>query len=32
VTWTPAGLASGVYVYRIQIGRFAETKKLLLLK
>jgi len=32
VTWNAGGMASGVYLYKIQAERFIETKKLLLLK
>ena len=32
VQFDPSHLASGVYVYRLQLGGFAQTRKLLLLK
>ncbi len=32
VDWNAAGLASGVYLYRLQAGSHAETKKLILLR
>ncbi|CAG0981616.1 partial Serine protease AprX, partial [Anaerolineae bacterium] len=32
VQWNPAGLASGVYLYRLEAGSFSAGKKLLLLK
>ncbi|MDZ7291671.1 MAG: SBBP repeat-containing protein [candidate division KSB1 bacterium] len=32
IKWNPNNLPSSVYVYRLQAGEFAETKKLLLLK
>jgi hypothetical protein len=32
VEWTPNGLASGVYFYRIQAGAFSDVKRLVLLK
>jgi hypothetical protein len=30
--WNASGVASGVYLYRLQTGDFVDTKKLLLLK
>lgn len=32
VGWTPQGLASGVYIYRLQAGDFTESRKLLFIK
>jgi hypothetical protein len=32
ITWQPKGLPSGVYFYRLQVGKFSETKKLILQK
>jgi hypothetical protein len=32
VRWNAEGMASGLYFYRIQAGRYAVTKKMLLLK
>jgi hypothetical protein len=32
VTFDASGLASGVYLYRMQAGSFVETKKLVLMK
>jgi hypothetical protein len=30
--WTPEGVASGTYIYRLQVGEYVEVKKLLILK
>jgi hypothetical protein len=32
VSWHAENLASGVYFYRLQAGKYVETKRLLLLK
>ncbi|MGH2567085.1 MAG: T9SS type A sorting domain-containing protein, partial [Bacteroidota bacterium] len=32
VTWEAGGFSSGVYFYRLQAGRYAETKKLVLIR
>ena len=32
ILWSGAGMASGVYVYRLQAGSYVETRKLVLLK
>jgi hypothetical protein len=32
VTWDATGVASGVYLYRLQAGDYVDTKKLILLK
>ena len=32
ITWQPKGLPSGLYFYKIQIGVFSETRKLILQK
>jgi hypothetical protein len=32
VTWDAASVASGVYLYRLRVGDFVETKKMVLLK
>jgi len=32
VEWSPRGLPSGIYFYRIEVGDFAESRKLVLIK
>ncbi len=32
VEWNASGIASGVYLYRLQAGKFVDTKKLILIK
>jgi hypothetical protein len=32
VQWDASGFSSGVYLYRLSVGTFIETKKLVLLK
>jgi hypothetical protein len=32
VEWNPAGLASGVYLYRLQAGSFEQVRKMVLLR
>ncbi|MBD3290712.1 T9SS type A sorting domain-containing protein [candidate division KSB1 bacterium] len=32
ITWRPKGLASGIYFYKLRVGEFLETKKLILQK
>jgi hypothetical protein len=32
IQWTPEGLASGIYFYRLQAGELGETKRLVFLK
>lgn len=32
IQWNPVGLASGVYLYRLQAGKLSETKKLLIVR
>jgi hypothetical protein len=32
IQWHPAGLPSGIYLYRVQAGEFVDTKKLVLMK
>jgi hypothetical protein len=31
-TWSPKGLSSGVYIYRLQTGSSAQAKKMVLIK
>jgi hypothetical protein len=32
ITWDTSGLSSGVYLYRLEAGRFGETKRMMLMK
>ncbi len=32
VTWNAAGLSSGIYYYRLEAGKFSDTKKMILIK
>ena len=32
ITWHPKGVPSGIYFYRLQVGEFTETKKLIIQK
>jgi photosystem II stability/assembly factor-like uncharacterized protein len=32
ISWTPTGLANGVYIYHLQAGGFSQAKKMLILK
>jgi hypothetical protein len=32
VVWNATDVSSGVYIYRIQAGKFRQTKKMVLLK
>jgi hypothetical protein len=32
ITWQPQGLSSGIYFYKLQAGKFSDTKKLILQK
>ena len=32
LTWQPKKLPSGLYFYKLQVGKFSETKKLILQK
>jgi hypothetical protein len=32
VHFNAAGLASGIYIYRLQVGAFAESRKMMLIK
>ena len=32
VVWNATDVSSGVYIYRVQAGKFSETRKMILLK
>lgn len=32
ITWKPLTLASGIYIYRLQAGKFSKTRKMILLR